>query len=85
MTENKILIEVYVPSIEREYDLFVPINKTIGTIKKIIEHGILELSDNDYIIKEDTNLYSKETGQIYSVNSKLIDTDLKNGSRIILI
>lgn len=85
MDSNKILLEVYVPLIEKEYDIFVPINKSIGTIKKIIEKGIIDLSDNDYIVKEDSNLYNKETGKIYTVNSKLIDTDLKNGSRIILI
>ena len=85
MMENKILLEVYVPSIEEEYDLFVPVNKKLGTIKQIIEQGIVDLSDGDYIVKEDTNLYSKETGQIYNVDVKIIDTDLKNGSRIILI
>ena len=36
-------------------------------------------------IAPDSNFYSKTTGQIYDVNSKVIDTDLKNGSRIILI
>ena len=83
--ENKILLEVYVPSIEQEYDLFVPVNKTIGTVKQIIEQGIVDLSDNGYIVKEGTNLYSKETGQIYNFDVKIMDTDLKNGSRIILI
>ena len=85
MDNNKILLEVYVPLIEKEYDVFVPINKTMGTIKKIIEAGIIDLSDNGYVIKKDTNLYSKDTGQIYNINSKLIDTDLKNGSRVVLI
>lgn len=85
MDNNKILLEVFIPLIEEEYDIFVPINKNIGTIKKIIEKGIQELSDKGYQIREDFNLYSKESGAMYDVNSKLIDTDLKNGSRIILI
>lgn len=85
MDSNKILLEVYIPSIEKEYDVFVPINKRIGTVKKLIEKGIVDLSDDGYCIKDDTNLYSKETGLIYDVNLKVIDTDLKNGSRIILI
>lgn len=85
MDSNKILLEVYVPLIQEEYDIFVPINKSIGTIKKIIEKGIMDLSTSGYVVHEDTNLYSKETGEIYDVNQKLIDTDLKNGSRIILI
>ena len=36
-------------------------------------------------MKLDTNFYSKETGQIYDVNKNVRETDLKNGSRIILI
>lgn len=85
MDNNKILLEVYIPSIEKEYDIFVPVNKKIGTIKKMIETGITDLTDDVYSISDDTNLYSKDTGNIYDVNVKLIDTDLKNGSRIILI
>lgn len=85
MDSNKILLEVYIPLIEKEYDLFVPVSKRIGTIKKLIERGIVDLADDGYIIKDDTNLYSKETGLIYDVNLKVIDTDLKNGSRVILI
>lgn len=85
MDSNKILLEVYIPLIEKEYDVFIPVSKRIGTIKKLIERGIVDLADDGYIIKDDTNLYSKETGLIYDVNLKVIDTDLKNGSRVILI
>lgn len=85
MDNNKILLEVYIPSIEKEYDIFVPVNKKIGTIKRMIETGITDLTDDVYSISDDTNLYSKDTGNMYDVNVKLIDTDLKNGSRIILI
>ena len=85
MNKNKILIELYIPLIEKSYDLYIPINKKIGTIKRLIEESLVELTDNAYIPKDQTNLYSKETGQIYDVNKTVRDTDLKNGSRIILI
>ena len=85
MNKNKILIELYIPLIEKNYDLYIPINKKVGTVKKLIEEGLLELTDNAYIIKEDSNFYSKETGEIYDVNKTSRETDLKNGSRIILI
>jgi len=85
MNKNKILIELEVPLIEKKYDLFIPINKTIGTVKDIIEKALLELTDNDYEIKEESNLYSKDTGDMYDVNQIVRDTDLKNGSRIILL
>lgn len=84
MNNNKILIQLYIPLIEEEYDIFIPINKRIGTIKQLIEKNMSEQS-NGYIIKEDTNLYSKETGQVYDVQLLVKDTDLKNGSRIVLL
>ncbi len=85
MNKNKILIELSIPLIEKNYDLYIPINKKIGTVKKLIEEGLLDLTDHDYIIKKDSNFYSKETGEIYDVNKSVRETDLKNGSRIILI
>ncbi len=85
MNKNKILIELEIPLIEKKYDLFIPINKKIGTVKEIIEKSLIELTENEYEIKEDTNLFSKDTGLIYDVNQTVRDTDLKNGSRIILL
>lgn len=85
MDKNKILIELEIPLIEKEYDLFIPINKKVGTIKSLIEQALVELTENAYIIKEDSNLFSKDTGIMYDVNDTVRDTDLKNGSRIILL
>ncbi len=85
MNKNKILIELSVPSIEKHYDLYVPVNKKIGTVKKLIETALVELTDTAYQIKKDTNLYSQDTGEIYDVNTTIIDTNLKNGSRVILV
>lgn len=85
MNKNKILICLYIPLIEKTYDLYIPINKKVGTIKNLIEEGLLEITENDYVISPETNFYSKDTGQVYDVNQTVKDTDLKNGSRIILI
>lgn len=84
MNNNKILIQLYIPLIEEEYDIFIPINKRIGTIKQLIEKNMSE-QGMGYILKEDTNLYSKETGQVYDVQLLVKDTDLKNGSRVVLL
>ena len=85
MNKNKILIELSIPLIEKNYDLYIKKKKKVGTVKKLIEEGLLDLTDNDYIIKEESNFYSKETGEVYDVNKTIRETDLKNGSRIILI
>ena len=85
MNQNKILIEIYIPLVEKKYDVFIPINKKVGTIKKLIDTAIVELTSNAYVPTDEANFYSKETGEIYDVNKTVRDTDLKNGSRIILI
>ena len=82
---NNILIEIEIPSIEKKYDVFIPINKKVGTIKKLLEQALIELSDRAYQITEDSNFYSKENGEMYNVNHTIRDTNLKNGSRIIFI
>lgn len=82
---NKILIELEIPLIEKKYDLYIPINKKIGTVKTLIEDELIELTDYAYVKKDSTNLFSKDSGEIYDVNMTIRDTDLKNGSRIILI
>ena len=82
---NKILIELEIPLIEKKYDLFIPINKKIGTIKRLIENALVDLTDNAYVPRDDSNFYSKETGQIFDVNKTVKDTELRNGSRIILL
>ena len=85
MNKNKILIEIYIPLVEKKYDVFIPINKKVGTIKKLIDTAIVELTSNAYVPTDEANFYSKETGEIYDVNKTVRDTDLKNGSRIIII
>ena len=83
MDKNKILIELYLPEYEREYDIFIPINKRIGTIKSIIEKSLEEMIG--YEINDDSNFYSKDTGKEYDVQLLVKDTDLKNASKIILV
>lgn len=83
--KNKILVELEVPLIEKKYDLFIPTNKKIGTIKNLVEEELIELTEGSYKKVDSTNFYSKETGVIYDVNNNVRDTDLKNGSRVILV
>ena len=85
ITTEQILNNLGVNDAQIEIDKCVSINKKVGTIKSLIEEALIELTEEAYKIKESTNLYSKETGAIYDVNQTVRDTDLKNGSRIILL
>ena len=81
---NKILIFIEVPSIEQNFDLFIPINKKVGTVKKYIVQTIKELSGG--ILKDkDYTFYDIDTGAKYGNNVFVKDSGIKNGARIILI
>ncbi|MBQ1564270.1 hypothetical protein IIZ81_02840 [Candidatus Saccharibacteria bacterium] len=80
----KILVELYVPEIEEQYELYIPVNKTVGycikQIKKMLKEHYEELSDDLNV-----NLYNKRTGQMYSNNILIRNTNIRNGSQLALL
>ena len=81
---DKLLISIEIPSIEENYDLFIPINKKIGTIKKYIIETIYELSSGMLKNKKYT-LYDIDTGIQYKNNVYVKDSGIKNGARIMML
>jgi hypothetical protein len=81
---NKVFIVVQVPLIEQQYEVYIPIGKKIHKVSQILSKAISELSGGHYPIKECT-LYSKVTGKPYNINMTVKDTDIRNGSEVILI
>ena len=82
---NKILIIVIVPIIEIEYEIYVPINKKIGTIKELIIKAITELSDNELNDTFNLKLYDNDTGNILFNDVYVKDSNLVNGTKLVLI
>lgn len=80
----KILVELYVPEIEEQYELYIPVNKTVGycikQIKKMLKEHYEELSDDLNV-----NLNNKRTGQMYSNNILIRNTNIRNGSQLALL
>lgn len=83
---NKFLITVMVPTIEEEYDVYIPNNKKIGTIKKYLLKAISEMSSNNFSkMVEDVRIIDRNTGLEYDNDMYVKDTGIKNGSKIILM
>lgn len=82
---NKVLVNVYVPFIEKEYDVFIPLNRKVCIIKKLICEGIVELTDNIYKMNSTISLSNRESNIIYDDNEFVIDTDIRNGTKLILM
>jgi len=82
---NKILVLVYIPLLEKEYDIYIPINKKIGTIKKTIINTIIESSDGNINNFDNLKLYDKDSTILYDNDTIVKETTIRNGSKLILM
>ena len=82
---NKVLVRLYVPSMEKEYNIWIPLNKKIYTVTTLIAKGIREMTDGIYDPKKLPILYNRETGVNYKLDDVVKDTDIVNGSELIFI
>lgn len=83
--KNKVLVELVVPTIESSYDIYLPINKRIGNIIMLLNKTVSELSEGCYEGNPNTSLYNRETSQKYDKNTLLYNTDIRNGTALILL
>ena len=82
--ENKILIELIVPELEEKFDIFIPITKRVGNIIALLAKAISELGI-DYQLTPSMGIYNRNTSQQYNPNELIYNTDIMNGSMIVLI
>jgi hypothetical protein len=82
---NKVFIIVEVPLIEERYEVYIPIGKKIHKVAAILAKAVSELSGGHYPSKKEATIYSKQNGKPYNINLTVKDSDIRNGSEIILI
>ncbi len=82
---NKVLVNLYVPVLEVEYDIWLPLNKKIANVITLLVKAINEFSGGYYKPVKMPYLYDKLTGEVYDVNLNIKDANIKNGAKIILI
>ena len=84
--KNKVLVKVIIPELDIDYDLYIPVNELIWRVKKMIVACTFELSNCNYNIKDDNYfLLNKITGKTYDENVPIINTDIRNGTELILL
>ena len=79
---NKVLVNIIVPEINQKYDVFLPVNKKIGSIIRLVNKSINELTNEPIVFK---HLYNAETKELYDYDVLLINSKIRNGSKLILL
>ncbi len=60
---DKVLVKVYVPMIEKVYEVWIPSHKRIYNVIHLLIKAINELSDNYYKPSKMPSLYDKMTSR----------------------
>ena len=82
---DKILVEVYVPTVNISYDVYIPVESKIEEVKLLIASAISELTDNRYKKGSKIVLCNFATGKEYKDYSRIFETDIENGTKIMII
>lgn len=81
---NKVLVNIYVPKIEESYDVFIPIGRKVKKIIILSSKAVSELSNNTFPKNGANNLFNANTGDKYDPELIIKDTDIRNGTKLIL-
>ena len=85
MIENKVLVSVNVPMLEKKYDMQFPVNRKISNVIGMIKASLFQLSQGSFETNKDYILYNKENGEPYDMNILVRDSNIRNGSNVILL
>ncbi len=82
--EYKVLIKLIVPEIGEEYELLIPVNRTIKFVSNLLNKFITNITNGAYPEKEVIHLCNRRTGVLYSLTDYVRKTDIRNGTELIL-
>lgn len=81
---NKYNVQLIVPSLYKRYDILIPTNKTVGETIYLLKEALKILTKNSYTIENNLNLYNATDGSVYDLDFFISETNIKNGSILVL-
>jgi hypothetical protein len=82
---DKILVKVYVPMLEKIYDVWIPSHKRIYNVIDLLIKAVNELNDNCYKPTKMPMLYDKITAKAYDINLSVKESTMRSGTEIVLL
>ncbi|MBQ2963360.1 MAG: hypothetical protein IJE14_01735 [Clostridia bacterium] len=81
---NKILIEVTSPAAEQSYDMLVPDNMQVGEFATLVNEVFSKISNGIYRFNGSYVVSEKVTGSILKPEMTMKESNIRNGSKLIL-
>lgn len=82
---NKILVKLFVPTVEKQYDIWLPPNKQIYYVIKLLTKAVNESTGGFYKPSKMPKLYDKITGKLYNINDTVREAGIINSTELILL
>ena len=83
--KNKVNVEVIVPALEEQYNVFIPVNKKTIEIIFLLNKAINDMTDGSFVISEHLSLINADNGSVYDVNNTFLENNILNGAKLILL
>lgn len=82
---EKVLVEIFVPVLDRSYDVFIPLRSPMHEVLELVKKAIKDMSDGRFVANEETVLCHREDGTILNINLSVQELEIRNGSKLMLI
>lgn len=85
MVNNKVLVILYVPALDKEYNCFIPVNKKIQNVVNLLVKALYEMNDDNFDLEHSHALYIKDSGKELNKNLRVRETNVRNATELIII
>ena len=85
MNNNKILVNLVVPTLSETYNVFIPINKTVAETIMLLNQTIHDLTNGNFPISNNLSLVNCETKEFLDYDYSIKVCKIEYGSTLALI
>lgn len=82
--EYKVLIKLFVPQIEQCYEMYIPVNRTVGQVIELMNKVVNDISGGIFPVKDGLNLMNRRDNVIYDYGQLIRETNIRNGSELVM-
>ena len=80
----RVYVIIEVPILDKKYELLMPIDRRIHDIIQTLKRAIPELTEG-YYENNTPNIYNKSNGDIYNINTIIKESNIRTGTRLVLL
>lgn len=82
--EYKILIKLFLPELEQSFEMYIPVNRTVGQVIELMNKVVNDITLNIYPVKDGLQLMNRRDNTLYEYNELIRNTNIRNGTELVM-